>query len=125
MRIESVAGTAGRGDDFRVLRGALGDFAATVRAQSVVLEEVGRALSGVAVERSWLGKLPESGQLADSYGAHRDAEFAGLAELVTALADVAVALEATAAGYVTADSVVADAVGSVGATESRLAAVLR
>jgi hypothetical protein len=108
------AGGGGRGGvAFRVHPETLRDYAATVRGQSSVLTDVGRAIGVITMQRDWFGKLPQSGNLADGYEAHQEAELAGIRELSNALLEVATSLVATAGRYTGVDAAAADALGTV------------
>jgi uncharacterized protein YukE len=113
MTVDDDADGGAGGFAFRVRPGVLGAYAATLRGQSEALTEAGRALTSVHVERPWFGKLPESGHRADRYEVHHEAELAALTELVTALAETATALEATAGVYAGVDAAAAEALRTV------------
>lgn len=98
---------------FEVQPQLLTSCAQSLRARAAELASAGEAMAAVRVERSWFGKLPQSGLLAERYAAHHQGTLAEAGELIAWLAAAALGLAESAGRYSAADRVVAGAAGAV------------
>jgi hypothetical protein len=101
------------GCDFEVRPRVLTAYAGTLRTGAADLAMVGETLGRVRVERTWFGKLPQSGLLQACYARHSEAELRANAELVAWLTAAAEGLAGSAERYSAADRVVADLAATV------------
>lgn len=101
------------GCEFEVRPQVLAAYAGTLRTGAADLALVGETLGRVRVERTWFGKLPQSGLIEACYARHREAELTANAELVAWLTAAVEGLAGSAERYSAADRVVADLAGTV------------